>query len=316
MWGGASPPASASTDWPAYLGGPQHSSRSLATAFSVASSSSAVQAWHWSPPAVSGRPTPKLDASPIVSAGTVYIGSNTGVFYALSETTGAVVWSAQLDTVGAKTCGAKGISSTATVATDPASGTRVVNVAGARSLYALNASTGGGVGSRPIGPAGSTTANDYYNWSSPTVVAGHVYMGIASQCDRPLVRGGVIELDQHTGAVLHTWYAVPSGSIGGTIWSSVAATKTGANLWVATGNECDPIVDSCPQGNKIGDSLSIVHLSGSLTRLEAWQVPGAAGSGHDWDFGSSPTLFGTSPAAPLSTVGACNKNGEYYALSA
>src|SRR5262249_46329134 len=38
-----------------------------------------------------------------------------------------------------------------------------------------------------------------------------------------------------------------------------------------------------------------------------------AGHGHDWDFGSSPTLFGggTPP-----DVGACNKNGRYYALTA
>src|SRR6185295_6950701 len=132
--------------------------------------------------------------------------------------------------------------------------------------------------------------------------AGHIYLGISSFCDEPLVRAGVIEINQHTGAVEQTWYSVPDGSIGGSVWTSVAASASGANLWVSTGNECDPT----------GDSLSIVRLSGSLARLDAWQVPGAAGSGHDWDFGSSPTLFGGtgSPAA----VGACNKDGVYYAL--
>jgi hypothetical protein len=60
--------------------------------------------------------------------------------------------------------------------------------------------------------------------------------------------------------------------------------------------------------------LSIVHLSSSLKFLQAWRVPGAAGHGHDWDFGSSPTLFGATGAPPQ--VGACNKNGLYYALAA
>jgi len=84
-------------------------------------------------------------------------------------------------------------------------------------------------------------------------------------------------------------------------------------VWVSTGNECDPTVDTCPAGNQIGHALSIVHLTASLKFLQAWQVPGAVGHGHDWDFGSSPTLFGTGAPAE---VGACNKNGTYYALTA
>ena len=127
-----------------------------------------------------------------------------------------------------------------------------------------------------------------------------MYVGLASGCDHPLIRGGVVELDQHTGQVLHTWYTVPAGSIGGGIWSSVAASSSGSDLWVSTGNECDPTINTCPAGNKIGHSLSIVHLSASLKLLQAWQAPGTAGHGHDWDFGSSPTLFGR-PAAPRPT---------------
>jgi hypothetical protein len=107
---------------------------------------------------------------------------------------------------------------------------------------------------------------------------------------------------------------VPAGSIGGSVWSSVAVSLTGAGVWASTGNECDPTVDTCPAGNKIGHSLSIVHLSASLKFLQAWQVPGAAGHGHDWDFGSSPTLFGGTGIPP--DMGACNKNGNYNALAA
>jgi outer membrane protein assembly factor BamB len=309
----AAPVASPNLDWTQYLHGPQHASVSAATAFTPANASSATLAWHWEPPKVSGKPAPGLNASPTVAAGRVFIGAESGGFYALNEATGAVEWSAQLDTEAAKTCPARGITSTAAVVNDPVSGVSTVYVSGARYLYALNAASGAQVWKTRIGPASTAQPNAYYNWSSPTVVGGHIYVGLASGCDDPLIRGGVVELDQHTGAVLHTWYTVPSGSIGGSIWSSVAASSSGGDLWVSTGNECDPTVDTCPTGDQIGDSLAIVHLSASLGVDQIWQDLALAGHGHDWDFGSSPTLFGGSGTPP--DVGACNKNGDYYALT-
>lgn len=301
-------------DWPQYLHGPQHSSVSLATAFTPSNAASASQVWHWQPPNLTGKPAPRLDASPTVVAGRLYIGAESGGFYALNETTGAVVWSRQLDTEPNVTCPARGITATAAVKLDPATGTRTVYVSGARYTYALNAATGTLVWKTEIGPPSSANPDAYYNWSSPTVAGGHVYVGLSSSCDKPLIRGGLVELDQHTGQVLHTWYTVPSGSVGGSIWSSAAASSSGSDVWTSTGNECDSSINTCPSGNKIGHSLSIVHLSGSLALLQAWQAPGTAGNGQDWDFGSSPTLFGASTAPP--NVGACNKNGHYYALAA
>jgi outer membrane protein assembly factor BamB len=305
--------AAPNLDWPQYLHGPQHSSVSNATAFTPSNSASASQVWHWQPPVISGKPAPALDASPTVVSGVVYIGAQSGGFYALNESTGAVVWSRQLDTESHVTCPARGISSTAAVLPDPVTGTRTIYVSGARFLYALNAATGAVSWKTRIGPVDSAQPNAYYNWSSPTVVGGHIYVGLSSNCDVPLIRGGVVEVDQHTGAVLHTWFTVPKGSIGGAVWSSVAVSSTGSDVWVSTGNECDPTVNTCPAGNKIGNSLSIVHLSGSLGLLQAWRAPGTAGHGQDFDFGSSPTLFGSLGIPP--DVGACNKNGTYYALA-
>ena len=77
-------------------------------------------------------------------------------------------------------------------------------------LYALKAATGavcGGAWWR--GP--SATVNDYFNWSSPTVVNGHVYVGVSSQCDKPLVVGGLKEYDQATGALLSFYQTNPGG---------------------------------------------------------------------------------------------------------
>ena len=301
-------------DWLQYLHGPQHSSVSLATAFTPSDAASASQLWHWQPPVITGEPAPRLDASPTVAAGRVYIGAESGGFYALNEATGAVAWSRQLDTEPNATCPARGISSTAAVQPDPVTGTSTVYVSGARYLYALNAATGAVVWKVEIGPPSLAAPDAYYNWSSPTVAGGHIYTGLSSSCDKPLIRGGLAELDQHTGQVLHTWHTVPSGSLGGSIWSSAAASSSGSDVWVSTGNECDPTINSCPSGNQIGHSLSIVHLSSSLTLLQAWQASGTAGQGHDWDFGSSPALFGS--GSPPPDVGACNKNGRYYALAA
>jgi polyvinyl alcohol dehydrogenase (cytochrome) len=300
-------------DWPQYEHGPQHSSVSNATAFTPSNAASAHQVWHWQPPVISGQPTPILDASPTVVAGVVYIGAQSGGFYALNESTGAVLWNRQLDTEPTVTCRGLGISSTAAVLPDPVSGTSTAYVSGARFLYALNASTGAVTWKTRIGPADAAQPDGYYNWSSPTVAGGHIYVGLSSNCDDPLIRGGVVELDQHTGKVLHTWYTVPKGSIGGSIWTSIVATSAGSDVWVSTGNECDPTVNTCPSGSKIGHSLSIVHLSSSLGLLQAWLAPGTAGGGHDWDFGSSPVLFGSLGVPP--DVGACNKNGLFYALA-
>jgi len=308
------PASRAGLDWQQYLHGPQHSSVSLAAAFTPANAASASQVWHWQPPVITGKPPPRLEASPTVAAGRVYIGARSGGFYALSEATGAVVWHRQLDVEPKDTCGARGITATAAVLPDPVTGTRTVYVSGARYLYALDAATGAVVWKTEIGPPSLASPNAYYNWSSPTVAGGHIYTGLASACDNPLIRGGLVELDQHTGQVLHTWYTVPKGSVGGSIWSSAAATSDGSDVWVSTGNECDPSINTCPSGNQIGHSLSIVHLSSSLTLLQAWQAPGTAGHGHDWDFGSSPTPFGTGIAP--ADIGACNKNGNYYALAA
>jgi outer membrane protein assembly factor BamB len=219
---------SASLDWPQFLGGPQHSSVSNATAFTPLNAASAAQVWHWQPPVISGEPAPVLDASPTVVAGTVYIGAQSGAFYALNESTGAVVWSRQLDIRPNVTCRPLGITSTAAVLPDPVTGTSTVYVSGARFLYALDATTGAVIWKAEIGPPDASAPDAYYNWSSPTVTDAHIYVGLASGCDNPVIRGGVEELDQHTGTVLHTWYSVPAGSVGGSVWSSVA---------VSTGNE-------------------------------------------------------------------------------
>jgi polyvinyl alcohol dehydrogenase (cytochrome) len=309
VYGQASGPAvaaTAGTDWSSYLHGPAHSSAAFSdTAITTANAAHLRNVWHFNPdPATqAGQPAAGLDASPTVVGGVLYIGSRTGLFYALNATTGALVWKRQLD-FGSKTvCSAKGVTGTATVAADPVDGTMTVYAPGAHYLYALKASDGSVRWKKAIGPATASGAALYFNWASPTVAGGRIFMGLAANCESHLIRGGVVSLNQHTGALQHTYYAVPSGSVGASVWSSEASD--GTSVWATTGNPD-------PTGNQVFDAYSIVRLSASsLTAVEKWTVPAAQNA--DLDFGSSPTLFQSSAGAASNLIAACNKNGVLYA---
>jgi outer membrane protein assembly factor BamB len=309
----ASTRAATFINWPGFLFGPTHTSTSkLATAIKPANAASLVHAWTWhaAKPTMTGQPAPTLAASPTVVNGVVYIGANTGVFYALRESTSAVVWSRFIAFTPKLTCNAaKGFTSTASVANDPTTGKLTVYVGAANGyLYALDAATGNTVWRAAVAIP-SKTANDYYLWGSPTVSGGKVYIGVSSQCDNPLVRGGVKEFNQSTGAAVATYFTVPSGSTGGSVWSTPAVSSANGNVFVTTGNRN-------PQSPSQGDSVSIVRLSSSLVRQDSWTVPSSMLMRDD-DFGGSPTLFtAVIGGKTLAMVGACNKNGWFYALKA
>ncbi len=142
-----------------------------------------------------------------------------------------------------------------------------------------------------------------YNWASPTVVNGHIYLGIAAIEQCGLIRGGEEEFDQSTGALLQTYWAVPKGVVGASIWTSTATTANGKSVFVTTGNDD-------PNGNQSGDSFSIVRLDGStMAKRDIWTVPGLNHT--EEDFGASPTMFSAViGGVTTQMVGACNKNGN------
>jgi polyvinyl alcohol dehydrogenase (cytochrome) len=304
---GASVGAAVNTDWSGYEHGAAHSSAAFGdTAITTANVASLHVLWSFTAGAATqpGAPGPKFDASPTVANGRVYIGSRTGIVYALNATSGAVVWQKQLDFGGSALCGAKGIVGTSTVAADPVTGVMTVYTPGAHYLYALNAATSAQTWKVAIGPATTDGANRYFNWSSPTVVGGKIYMGLAANCDDIKVRGGVVQVNQHTGKKAHTYYAVPQGTIGPSVWSSMAGD--GTSVWVTTGN---PDLSA----TQVFDAFSIVRLSATtLAKQEKWTT--STPIADDLDFGSSPTLFNaTIGGTSTDLIGACNKNGIYYA---
>jgi outer membrane protein assembly factor BamB len=311
----AASPASAATyiNWPTYLDGPVHNSYSAgATAITPSNATTVTPAWNFMPgaPPVAALGY-QLNASPTVVNGVVYIGANNGTFYALDEATGAVLWQTFIGYVNPTgPCGTRGITATATVAPDPKTGAVTVYVSGGDGyLYALNATTGAVVWKSVIAVQVGTTPN-YYDWSSPTVANKHIYIGIAGQCIDH-VQGGLLEFDQTTGQQLNSYYTVPTGMTGGSIWSSAAVASNG-DIYVGTGN------DIAPTPANEGTSESIVELNGkTLAQLGVWQLPLNEQPSTDDDFGASVSLFsavlpGTTTKTPL--VGACNKNGIYYVL--
>jgi outer membrane protein assembly factor BamB len=284
-------PAGPVTGWRAYLGGPAHTSdNTTQTAISPATAPGLSQAWHFGGGFL---------ASPTVADGAIFIGGENGWFYKLSEKTGAVLAKVYIGVQPKKTCSALGVVDTATVAASPVSHQDTVYVGGPDGfLYAFGAAHLTQEWKSVIAIP-STTVSDYFEWSSPTVANGKIYIGVSSNCDQPMIRGGVIAFDQGTGQKLAQFYSVPAGVTGGSVWSSVAVGP-GGDVYASTGN-------SAPGATQRYDTESIVQLSpDTLARLGAFQVPAAEEEG-DGDFGASPTVFG-------SYVGACNKNGIFYAL--
>jgi outer membrane protein assembly factor BamB len=288
-------PASASTakGWPAYLNGPMHWSYNAAEkTITPASASALVRKWHHAP----GQ---QFNSSPTVADGAVFIGSNTGWFYKLSETTGVVLRKVFIGHQPAKTCTGMGVADTATVAADPKDHQDTVYVGGPNGyLYAFRASDLS-LKWRSVIAIPSASTSDYFEWSSPTVANGRVYIGVSSQCDQPLIRGGVIGYKQASGRKFAEFHTVPRGALGGSVWSSVAVAP-GGDVYATTGNG----PTTAPQ---LGFSESIIKLDpDTLKPLGTFQVP-AAQVTFDGDFGASPTIFGR-------FVGACDKNGFFYAV--
>lgn len=237
-------------------------------------------------------------SSPIVVNGTLYYGSWNGYEYAINASNGHTEWGTFLGTDDCSDFSPMGISST------PAYENGTLYLGGGDGYwYALNASTGE-VDWRYY--VGAPPAVNDYDWASALVYQNSVYIGVASCADNPLVRGALIQVNitgPHTAN--HTFYTVPPGEIGDSIWTSPAVDPQNNTIWVTTGNQA---AGYPPYANAvIALNASTLNLTGS------WQVPYNDTLNTDSDFGSTPSVIQTATGIPL--VIASDKNGYTYALN-
>jgi outer membrane protein assembly factor BamB len=293
-------------DFPAYMHDAAHSSFS-STATTITPTSALSLRYVFQESKIKHQPRPEFISTPLVLQHVMYIGSNSGEFYAINLSTGAVIWKKFIGFEAKVLCRTQGIFATAASGTDPTSGALTVYAAsGDGNVYALRASDGNIFWKSPVNVPDPGT-NDHFNFSSPEIANGKLYIGISSECDNPRsplsIRGGVAALDQATGNRVATYFSVPTGQFGGSVWTSPAIAADGSVI-VTTGNGRN--------GSTVGDTQSIVRLDPTtLARLDGYQVTTET---TDSDFGGSPTIF-TATIRGIRTpmVGACNKNGYYYA---
>jgi polyvinyl alcohol dehydrogenase (cytochrome) len=289
--------AASAGDWTTYLAdGGRSGFNAAETALSPVSGARLATQW-------TANAGGSISAQPIVADGVVYWGSWDGYEHA-TKTDGTSLWSVNLGQTHDGSCNPStvGVASTATITT--VSGTPALVVGGGDGqIYALRLSDGSVLWHTQLGTPPGT-----FLWSSPAVYNGSVYMGVSSFGDCPLIRGKVVRLDVNTGAVQNTFYTVPSGCVGGSVWGSVTMDTDAGMLYFETGNS-----GSCSVSEPYAEAIVKLRAS-DLAPINSWAVPQSDRSA-DSDFGATPTLFNaTINGTARSLVGSVNKNGKYYAL--
>ncbi|GAC1313420.1 MAG: hypothetical protein NVSMB27_49370 [Ktedonobacteraceae bacterium] len=263
---------------------------------------------HWSL-----RVAGEISNQAIISNGKIYWGAYNGFEYA-GDLYGGILWKTYLGITNAE-CGSTGVASTATVTSLLIEGkpTPMLFVGGGDAhFYALNAANGAIIWQTPLG-----SSPEHFIWSSPTVVNGSVYFGMASYGDCPLVQGQFIQLNAATGAIEHTFDVVPPACLGGTVWGSPAFDEEDGAIYFATSQDnyfAKSQTDACSKAEQYTTSLVKLRAA-DLSFIDSWQVPPSDQVALDGDFGSTPTLFTAAiGSVEHRMVGVMNKNGFYYAF--
>ncbi len=273
-------------DWSTYQRDPGHTAYSPETRLSAANAANLTTAWTF-------RTGGLVSGTPIIAGGAVYAGSWDGKMYALDQIDGRQLWSFDTGTV-ADSCGnTYGIDSTAAFL----DGTLYFGAADC-TLYALNAATGELIWRTQL----ADSTKGFHLWSSPVIFDGRLYVGLASHCDSPCVRGSIVCVSASDGRVLWNFYVAPEGSTGGGVWSSIAVDTSKRLVFATTGNYCEG-------EDTYSDSIVALDVQyGSLV----WVYKNINQDSNDLDFGASPVFFEVNGQPALA---AGSKDGHCYALN-
>ncbi|MDX6541650.1 MAG: hypothetical protein QOI71_3260 [Gaiellales bacterium] len=197
---------------------------------------------------------------------------------------------------------------TGTPVYDAASGT--IYVAATDKLWALDVHSGA---PRPGWPI-LLPIDQFHEhvWGAIALGRDHVYLALASYCDRRPYSGRVLAVATKSATVDHQWVVVNTAAGdpgGGGIWGwgGVAMTAD-EHVWVASANA------NTAQGDpeNLDHAESIIELSSSLALLTASHARGMPTRG-DFGFGSTPIVFKAKDCGML--VAAEGKDGAVYLWS-
>ncbi len=293
----AAAPASGSAlyapgDWPMYGRDPQRTGYNPdETAISASTVGQLRRAWQvrigLGPTGVSAFNAPSVVGDTVYVASATSEGDN---FFAFDRTTGALRWSAFIG-YNPDECFGVGIGSTAAI-----SGSVITIGGGDGAYYGLSTVDGSQLWRDPlgVGPSG-------FAWTSPLVANGRAYVGVASDCDSPSVRGELRSLNLFNGGHLGSAYIVPEGEAGGGIWNSPALSLDGSKVVVATGEDYE--------GFNGPLNRAMVVLDANTLDVLASNQQGSLGVDQDW--AATPVIFRDSTGRVL--VGANHKNATFYA---
>ncbi len=267
-------------------------------------------------------------ASPLFVDGPIVPGEHGGVFYAatqagsvyaLSATSGAVLWQRSLGTM-LSSCDESqaGVDSTygivSTGVIDRARG-RLYVIGATGLLYALDLATGDTASGWPVQVVSETSGE--LVWGGLSMAGNDVYVPVASYCDEPgfdglLADGRLVAVDADSHTVAQTFDVVSGPANMGGIWGFGGASidpLTG-DLWTSTGNSSvfDPGCGCIREDAGYGET--VVQLTPSLDVLAADRPTDVPGEVVDDDFGSTPVLFQPPGCPPLAAVN--SKNGFVY----
>jgi outer membrane protein assembly factor BamB len=264
----------------------------------------------WTSPALGGD----IYAQPLIYEGLVLVATESNDVYALSESTGRVIWHANAGTpVPAKAlpCGdivpTVGITSTPVI--DPATGTLYAvadlwnGSQASHWLLAFDALTGRRLWSEAIDPAGSVP-EDQLQRAALNLSTGRVLIGFGGNSgDCGTYWGWLQSVSESTHAIA-TWQA-PTAK-GDAIWAAGGPAVDGAgNVYAATGNGASFSLSSFDYGD------SLLKFSPTASPLDYFAPASwASDSASDLDLGSaSPELLSGG------LVYQDGKNGNGYLVS-
>ena len=271
-------------------------------------------------PANGGR----FRASPVVHAGRVFIGTSEGTLYAYDANTLSELWryppagesrlTSQWPSMGScNNPSSEGIASSVAIGRIQRERDVVILAApdqtgrnslgetsfgsgfGSGRLFALDPENGNLIWASGeiarLDGAGSGDFHEQIGYSSPLVLDGRVYVGIANHCDNPIQNGRVKAVELDTGNIVpaSTFEFVATGERGGGVWTYVSG-GLGGGLFTTTGNTKNG-TSSEPSPNH---GLSMVRIDPASGALDGKIQPVPYELDGDPDWAAGATLMSTS----------------------